>query len=179
VAIQWRVTADFPQHDVMETDRLLLRPAEPSDVDDLRALDADPEVMRFLGTDGASSVGLIGRVGYWVGVEKDTGDFVGWFGLGEELGYRIRRDKWGLGYAAEGAKAVLHKAFTDGVERVTAQTMFVNTGSRRVMEKLGMRHVRTFFVDWTDPLPGSERGEVEYEITSWPGTTGTAPPRAR
>ena len=47
----------------METDRLLLRPAEPSDVDDLRALDADPEVMRFLGADGASSVGLVGRAG--------------------------------------------------------------------------------------------------------------------
>jgi len=163
----------------METDRLLLRPAEPSDVDDLRALDADPEVMRFLGADGASSVGLIGRTGYWVGVEKATGDFVGWFGLGEELGYRVRRSKWGLGYATEGAKAVLGKAFADGVERVTAQTMFVNTGSRRVMEKLGMRHVRTFHVDWADPLPGSEQGEVEYEITSWPGATGTAPPHGR
>jgi RimJ/RimL family protein N-acetyltransferase len=163
----------------METDRLLLRPAEPSDVDDLRALDADPEVMRFLGTDGASSVELIGRPGYWVGVEKATGDFVGWFGLADELGYRIRRSKWGLGYATEGAKAVLGQAFADGVERVSAQTMFVNTGSRRVMEKLGMRHVRTFYVDWADPLPGSEQGEVEYEITSWPGATGTAPPRAR
>jgi RimJ/RimL family protein N-acetyltransferase len=149
----------------METDRLLLRPAEPSDVDDLRALDADPEVMRFLGTDGATSVELVGRSGYWVGIEKATGEFVGWFGLDDELGYRIRRSKWGLGYATEGAKAVLRKAFADGVERVTAQTMFVNTGSRRVMEKLGMRHVRTFSVDWADPLPGSEQGEVEYAVT--------------
>jgi RimJ/RimL family protein N-acetyltransferase len=165
----------------METDRLLLRPAGPSDVDDLRALDADPEVMRFLGTDGASSVDLIGRPGYWVGVERATGDFVGWFGLGEELGYRIRRDKWGRGYATEGAKAVLHKAFADGRERVTAQTMFVNEGSRRVLAKLGMTHVRTFFVDWENPLPGAEHGEVEYEITraAWPDVTGTPPPRER
>jgi hypothetical protein len=111
----------------METERLLLRPAEPSDVDDLRALDADPEVMRFLGTDGASSVGLVGRPGYWVGIELSTGDFVGWFGLADELGYRIRRDKWGRGYATEGAKAVLDKAFAEGRERVTAQTMAVNT----------------------------------------------------
>jgi RimJ/RimL family protein N-acetyltransferase len=165
----------------METDRLLLRPAEPSDVDDLRALDADPEVMRFLGTDGASSVDLIGRPGYWVGVERETGDFVGWFGLGEELGYRIRRDKWGRGYATEGAKAVLHKAFSEGRERVTAQTMFVNEGSRRVLAKLGLTHVRTFFVDWENPLPGAEHGEVEYEITraAWPDVTGTPPPPER
>lgn len=168
----------------METERLLLRPAEPSDVDDLRALDADPEVMRFLGADGASSTGLVGREGYWVGIEKATGDFVGWFGLGDELGYRIRRDKWGLGYATEGAKAVLDKAFADGRQRVSAQTMFVNTGSRRVLEKLGLRHVRTFHVDWPDPLPGTEHGEVGYEITAaefsaWPAGTGTAPPRAR
>ena len=168
----------------METERLLLRPAEPSDVDDLRALDADPEVMRFLGTDGASSVGLIGRPGYWIGVERATGDFVGWFGLGDELGYRVRRDKWGLGYATEGAKAVLGKAFADGRARVTAQTMAVNTGSRRVLEKLGLKHVRTFHVEWENPLPGSEHGEVEYEISCpefsvSPGGTGTAPPRAR
>lgn len=163
----------------LSTERLLLVPLADEHLDLEIELDADPEVMRFLGADGASSVGLIGRTGYWVGVEKATGDFVGWFGLGEELGYRIRRSKWGLGYATEGAKAVLGKAFADGVERVTAQTMFVNTGSRRVMEKLGMRHVRTFHVDWADPLPGSEQGEVEYEITSWPGATGTAPPHGR
>jgi RimJ/RimL family protein N-acetyltransferase len=163
----------------MKTERLLLRPAEPSDVDDLRALDADPEVMRFLGTDGASSAALIGRTGYWVGIELSTGDFVGWFGLSDELGYRIRRDKWGRGYATEGAKAVLDRAFAEGRARVTAQTMAVNTGSRRVLEKLGLRHVRTFHVDWANPLPGSEHGEVEYEISASPGGTGTSPPRAR
>lgn len=167
------------QADRMETERLLLRPAEPSDVDDLRALDADPEVMRFLGTDGANSADLVGREGYWVGIERATGDFVGWFGLVDELGYRIRRDKWGRGYATEGAKAVLRKAFADGRERVTAQTMAVNAGSRRVLEKLGMRHVRTFHVDWENQLPGSEHGEVEYEITVSPAGTGTTPPPAR
>ncbi len=43
--------------------------------------------------------------------------------------------------------------------------MAVNTGSRRVMEKAGLAHVRTFHVAWDDPLPGSEQGEVEYAIT--------------
>ena len=33
------------------------------------------------------------------------------------------------------------------------------------MEAVGMRYVRTFFPAWDDPLPGSDEGEVEYEMT--------------
>ena len=43
--------------------------------------------------------------------------------------------------------------------------MAVNAASRRVMERLGMKHVRTFFEAYPEPLPGSEDGEVEYAIT--------------
>ncbi|GAB3957036.1 hypothetical protein GCM10027614_71250 [Micromonospora vulcania] len=43
--------------------------------------------------------------------------------------------------------------------------MAVNAGSRGVMEAVGMRYVRTFSATWDDPLPGTESGEVEYEIT--------------
>ena len=46
-----------------------------------------------------------------------------------------------------------------------ARTMAVNTGSRGVMRAIGMRYVRTYFPPWDEPLPGSERGEVEYELT--------------
>jgi RimJ/RimL family protein N-acetyltransferase len=42
--------------------------------------------------------------------------------------------------------------------------MAVNLRSRRVMEKAGLRHVRTFHLVWEDPIPGFEHGEVEYEI---------------
>ena len=43
--------------------------------------------------------------------------------------------------------------------------MVVNIGSRRVMEKSGMRLVRTFHQDWPYRIPGDEQGDVEYEIT--------------
>lgn len=43
--------------------------------------------------------------------------------------------------------------------------MFVNRASRRVMEKCGMSYVRTYHVHFDDPLPGTEQGEVLYEIT--------------
>ncbi|MFD0660153.1 GNAT family N-acetyltransferase [Thermocatellispora tengchongensis] len=55
--------------------------------------------------------------------------------------------------------------------------MAVNLGSRRVMEKCGLRFVRAFHHDWPEPIPGSEHGEVEYALTraDWeagPAATG-------
>ncbi|MFD0598012.1 hypothetical protein ACFQZ4_41875 [Catellatospora coxensis] len=42
--------------------------------------------------------------------------------------------------------------------------MTVNAGSRRVMEKTGLRFLRTFFLDWPDQIDGGEHGDVEYEL---------------
>lgn len=52
---------------------------------------------------------------------------------------------------------------------VAATTMAVNTGSRAVMAKAGLRYERTVHVAWPDPLPGTEHGEVEYRLRrdSW------------
>ncbi|MEV2239803.1 GNAT family N-acetyltransferase [Micromonospora sp. NPDC049891] len=83
-----------------------------------------------------------------------------------ELGYRILRRHWRQGLASEASRELLRHAFdTVGQRRVIAQTMAVNTGSRRVMESVGLRYVRTYFPSWDDPLPGTEQGEVEYAIT--------------
>ncbi|GAA3816671.1 MULTISPECIES: GNAT family N-acetyltransferase [Amycolatopsis] len=154
----------------LETERLILRPLTPADADLVADLDSDPEVMRYLGDAAAGDVA--GREGYFAAVEKAGGEFTGWFefrplGGGEvELGYRLRRRFWGRGYATEGARALIAHGFAEGdVERVVAFTMAVNTGSRRVMEKSGLRYVRTFHEDWPDPLPGAEHGDVEYALT--------------
>ncbi|MGX7671059.1 GNAT family N-acetyltransferase [Plantactinospora sp. DSM 117369] len=119
--------------------------------------------------------------GFWAAIEKATEEFLGWFHFrppqngphadgtarnGIELGYRLRRSAWGKGYATEGSRALMRKGFTElGVERVYAETMTVNTGSRRVLEKAGLRYVRTFHPEWPDPIPGHEHGEVEYALT--------------
>ncbi len=125
--------------------------------------------------------------GYWAAVETSTGAFLGWFGLrpadpasqephilaapgrdrtGEaELGYRLKQSAWGKGYASEGARALIRKAFAElGVRRIVANTMAVNLGSRQVMEKCGMRLLRTFHQDWPDVIEGGEQGDVEYAI---------------
>ena len=53
---------------------------------------------------------------------------------------------------------------TWGFDRVRASTMAVNIGSRRVMEKAGMRHVETLFPTFSHQIVGADQGEVIYEI---------------
>ncbi|NEB74241.1 GNAT family N-acetyltransferase [Streptomyces sp. SID14478] len=175
---------------LLETERLVLRAFTTADTDDLLALDNDSEVMRFLNGGRPTTREEIetrilprllhdypcwGSRGYWAAQEKNTGAFLGWFEFRPledhspavvELGYRLNQAAWGLGYATEGARALIHKGFTDlEVERVTANTMAVNTRSRRVMEKSGLSFLRHFTGDWPEAIEGSEHGEVEYELT--------------
>ncbi|WP_327189466.1 GNAT family N-acetyltransferase [Streptomyces xinghaiensis] len=181
---------EVPEVTFLETERLVLRRFGEGDEDHLVALDADPGVMRFL-TGGAPTPRHVireetlprmlrldaehgGRLGYWAAEEKAAGRrFVGWFELRPvdgggrecELGYRLRQDVWGRGYATEGARALVRKAFTElGVERLFAETMAVNQGSRRVMEKAGLVYVRTFHQEWPEYIDGAEHGEVRYEL---------------
>ncbi len=177
-------------HVYLETERLLLRRFTRDDEDDLVALDGDAEVMRYI-TGGAPTpreeirddvlpafLAYYDRpdgYGFWAANAKDGGEFLGWFHLRPlpedppdvpELGYRLRRSAWGKGYASEGARALIARAFSDlGARRVTASTMAVNVASRRVMEKAGMALVRTFHADWPVRIPGDEHGDVEYAIT--------------
>ena len=82
-----------------------------------------------------------------------------------DLGYRLARRYWRQGLASEASRVLLRHAFvTVGQNRVIAQTLAVNTASRHVMQAIGMRYVRTF-PSSDDPFPGTELGEVEYEIT--------------
>jgi RimJ/RimL family protein N-acetyltransferase len=160
-----------------DTERLLLRDLRLDDVELLVALDADPEVMRYISGGAASSREKVETTvrralgQRWLAFDRATGDFVGWFSLRptgaaeRALGYRLRREAWGRGLATEGCRSLLDLAFGDlGVERVWAQTMAVNAASRRVMERCGLRYVRTFHADWPDPIDGSEVGDVEYEL---------------
>jgi RimJ/RimL family protein N-acetyltransferase len=161
----------------LETGRLHLRPLTLGDVVALYELDQDPEVMRHTLHGRPSTLDEVeatvrDRIGHrWMGYERATGEFVGWYGLiphepGEyEIGYRLLRSMWGRGLATEGTQALVDAAFDQlGAARIWAQTMAVNTRSRAVMERCGLTHVRTFHLDFDDPIPGSEHGEVEYEL---------------
>jgi RimJ/RimL family protein N-acetyltransferase len=173
----------------LQTERLTLRRFTEDDVDNLVDLDGDPDVMHFLNGGRPTPPEVIRNetlprfleyyersagYGIWAAIEKSSGDFLGWFALRPEadgipdqaeLGYRLRKSAWGKGYGTEGSRALIHKGFTElGVQRVFAETMAVNTASRRVMEKCGMTLIRTFHQDWPDDIEGSEHGDVEYAL---------------
>jgi RimJ/RimL family protein N-acetyltransferase len=175
---------------VLETGRLVLRRLTPADADWLVELDSDPAVMRFITGGRATPRREIedeilpaflaydtrgSGYGFWAAFERRGGDFVGWFHLRPrsggphdqpELGYRLRRAAWGRGYASEGSRALVRRAFEElGAARVVAETMAVNAASRRVMEHAGLRYVRSFHQPWPDPIEGDELGDVEYAIT--------------
>src|SRR5947209_20105481 len=81
----------------------------------------------------------------WGGSASDPNDVA--------LGYRLRRAVWGQGYATEGARALIRKGFTElGVQRVFATTYQDNLASRRVMEKAGLKLVRTYRITLADLL---------------------------
>jgi RimJ/RimL family protein N-acetyltransferase len=173
----------------VRTDRLWLREFTAGDLDLLIALHSDPEVMWFL-TKGVPYTVEENRefletviaeyprhpgYGVFAGFRRDTDEFIGWFAAhpthdqpvtSPEIGYRLMRTAWGFGFATEGSRALIERAFADlGATRVWAETMAVNARSRSVMAKLGMRHVDTWYGEWDDPVPGSDQGEVVYEIT--------------
>lgn len=167
----------------METNNLKLEPCTPADALDFIALERDDDVMLYLNggavdhdtVDPAKASFLMprGTEPYvWTARKKGSGDFVGWFCLypeteqTAELGYRLRRSEWGRGFASEGAQALIEWGFRENAfGKIVACTMAVNIGSRRVMEKVGMHHVRTDFPVFEEPIPGAEHGEVWYEIT--------------
>lgn len=159
------------------TARLALRPASPEHVDLHVELDSDPEVMRFISGGRASTREEIEQIvrevrgTRWTATLLESEVFAGWFSLrssgpGEfELGYRLRRAMWGQGLATEGTKALIDHAFSAGdAARVWAQTMTVNARSRAVMERGGLRYMRTFHYDWPDVIEGGDEGDVEYEL---------------
>ncbi len=185
---------------VFETPRLLFRRFSADDAALLFDLDSDPAVMRYLtGGPGTPLDSIRDRIlpafmtyaepddghGAWATHLRESSEFIGWFSLrrsdadarrGSEVGYRLRQAVWGRGLATEGLEALVRRAFeTGGTHRAFGTTYEGNTGSRRVMEKAGMRHVRSFRLTSQDlaasptvePTGGDpwDGDDVEYAIT--------------
>ncbi|WAC58308.1 GNAT family N-acetyltransferase [Gordonia sp. SL306] len=172
---------------ILETVRLRLRPVAMHDVDALVELDSDPAVMRFVSggmptpreviedwvLPRAQAEHRAHRTGIWTAVDRTSSAFQGWFALRTprhsnrsevELSYRLRRDSWGRGLATEAAHALVTMSFQEiAAERVFASTMAMNTASRRVMEKVGMR-LSAIRMSEDGVLFPTSGGEVEYEL---------------
>jgi ribosomal-protein-alanine N-acetyltransferase len=144
---------------ILETERLLLREFVHGDVDALAAVISDPETMRFYPErrDRAGVGSWIERNrrryrddghGLWAMVLKSSGEVMGDCGLTRqtvdgvdeiEIGYHVRRDLWGRGFAPEAAAACRDYGFEKlGVARLISLIRPENLPSRRVAEKIGL-----------------------------------------
>ncbi|MBR0551836.1 GNAT family N-acetyltransferase [Stakelama marina] len=147
---------------MIETERLLLRVPDEGDFAALAAMWADPVVMADLGPvkDEVQSREAFARhagyreqgLGFLVVVPRDGDTVAGFAGLkpgaentpieGEvEIGWMLATPWWGKGYAAEAARAVLDWCWrTRDADRIVAITAERNMRSRKLMDRLGMRH---------------------------------------
>ena len=148
----------------LTTSRLLLRRWREEDLPAMAAINADPEVMRWIGDgtpidDEASAAGIARSEQHWethgfglFAVEiRATGQLAGFTGLNipyflpevlpaVEIGWRLGRRYWGQGIATEAARAALDFGFTDrGLDRIVSIHQLGNDASGRIMQKLGMR----------------------------------------
>lgn len=146
-------------------ERLLLRQWRPADRAPFAALNADPEVMRHvrapLSQDesddlldrcaaeihrGAGDCGRsrrARRAGCWASPGSRRSGFEAHFTPALEVGWRLRRDAWGQGYATEAARAALAWAFATGGpagSEVVSFTAATNERSWAVMRRLKMSH---------------------------------------
>ena len=155
----------MPDAPELLTPRLLLRHWRPDDREPFAAMNADPEVMEQFPAmlSRAESDAFAGRLeaelatlgyGLWAVEERATGRFLGFTGLRPvtfeapfvtgpmvEIGWRLRRDAWGRGYAQEAARAARDFAFgRAGLHEIVSFTTTTNLRSSHVMERIGMTH---------------------------------------
>lgn len=148
--------------DILETERLLLKPLQSDDDHFLFELHSDPEVMKFIRKPDQDIFQTKKRIheildytkenpglGLWNAFLKETGDFLGWVVLVHiehsqknpvEVGYRLHQKFWGKGYASEMAQKILEHAADLGLKKVCGITIDENIGSQKVLEKVGLTY---------------------------------------
>ena len=147
---------------MLETERLIMRPLVESDIDEIFAMRSDEDIMRFIRepqgrNESLDWIKLVSarwdteKLGFCAVVEKRTGRFLGWCGIWRlketnelEIGYAIEKTYWGKGFATEAAAKFIEYAFENiKPDKIVAVAEPENLASRRVMEKIGMKFVKT------------------------------------
>jgi 3-dehydroquinate dehydratase/shikimate dehydrogenase len=175
---------------MITTERLILRPWKDKDFLPFAEMNADPRVREFFpsvltpeesDTEARRFQAAYARDGFCMFAAElaATGEFIGIIGMqtmtfevpgvaqpAVEIGWRLSHQHWGKGLATEGARAVIRYAFaTLRLDEVVAITVPVNLRSRRVMEKIGMKHVPELDFDHPRIAQGhSMRAHVLYSL---------------
>ena len=152
---------------ILETERLILRTWNESDILPFSIMNGDNQVMEFFPNilSKEETFALYERIttdierrgfGLFAVEAKQTQDFMGFIGFDEprfssyftpcvEIGWRLDKRFWDQGYATEGAKACLEYGFsTLGFKEVVSFTSKLNTKSIAVMKNIGMTYESDF-----------------------------------
>jgi RimJ/RimL family protein N-acetyltransferase len=175
--VEWNGTV------ISTTPRLILRTFREDDLPLYAALNADPEVVRWLGgepltrehsdsiAEWAQELYAEEGIGLLAVERRSDGAFLGMCGLHHlasfpddvEIGWRLAYEHWGNGYATEAATGWLDLAFGPlGLDRVISTTDTPNVRSLAVMGRLGMTFEREAQVEDEGMLFDA----VVYEITA-------------
>jgi [ribosomal protein S5]-alanine N-acetyltransferase len=147
------------------TARLEFRRWTADDLELAARIWCDPDVMHFIGGPYSHEevVARIDRelaneashgIQYWPIFTRSTGELVGACGLKPyqseherlEIGFQLRPEFWGAGYASEAARAVIAYAFEElQVEALFAGRHPENIGSATLLTKLGFEQIGTHY----------------------------------
>jgi ribosomal-protein-alanine N-acetyltransferase len=171
-----------------KTERLILRPFTLEDLGPLHEIVSREAVMRYL-PEGLLSLEDVEGILRWLVecyrkntpgeiikftvaiTDRRSGALIGWVGLGPlefdrteiELYYGLREECWGKGLATEAARAILAYGFsTLGLRRIVAVANPANPASSRVLEKLGMKYLKT--IRGLPAVHGDYEGDLYYSI---------------
>lgn len=147
---------------LLHTQRLRLEPFNDEHLDGLFRLNSEPEVMRYITGKPETreeTIAMIERIkarwiefgfSWWSFIELETNELIGagciqYLGRDPanplEIGWRLRQDKWGQGFASEAAQRMAAFAFDQiGGDSLFAVCDQENIGSANVMKKLGMQY---------------------------------------
>lgn len=147
----------------LETERLILRPWQQSDLQDFFEYASVPGVGEMAGWEHHQSIDVsqvilnsfIAHKKTFALVYQENGKVIGSLGLeerdddgfehlsGREIGYVLSKEYWGRGLMAEAVKAVIDYCFAElHFEILTCGHFETNHQSRRVIEKTGFRFVK-------------------------------------
>ena len=151
---------------VAETERLILRRYKKEDLQDLFECLSDKDVVEHEPYKTMTFDEAKGNLEWRIGTEemiavelKSSHKMIGNVYLGKrdfealEIGYVFNRNYWGNGYAAESCKALIQRAFSNGIHRIYAECDPRNKNSWKLLEALGFRreaHFRRNVYFWKD-----------------------------
>ena len=167
---------------ILETERIFLKKFTKNDFNLVFELDGDSDVMRYLTLGKPKTLDEVkkesmprilksytngGNYGIFAAYLRSNNTYIGWFQFEKdndvknaiEVGWRLKKEHWNNGYATEVGLSLVGKA-KELNKKIVARAMIDNKPSIRVMEKIGLKFVKEFWVDYE---PHSGTPDALYE----------------